>query len=439
MESHGLDLSRLRGQGYDGAANMSGVYSGVQARLREIQPLATYVHCMAHNLNLALNDSCNGVPDVANFYDMLEKLYNFFRSVRRWGMLQQAAQSNRKIALKRVQTTRWSSRNDALHSLRFSFSTVMIVLTKLMLCPTPTDKDEKTVAGGLKAYLENFSTVMIIVFQYKVHNIIHPVSQLLQKENQDLSTSSVMLQRAVSMMKTLRCSFEEVHEEAVNVAGVWCVNTTFSHKRISRVPRMFDEQAVDQRLQDPVKRFQVNVFIASIDIIVTQLDGRFTSVDAVATTFQCLSPQFLSADTSTDEVVFQSATSLAAAYSCDISENFTPQLLSFRALFMEDIRHIQTVAELADFLIVKNYSLLPTFHDLYTAFLLFLTLPVTVASAERSFSKLKLIKTYLRNTMQHDRLSGLAILSIENAVARKLDVSKIIDDFASRKARQRRF
>ena len=65
-----------------------------------------------------------------------------------------------------------------------------------------------------------------------------------------------------------------------------------------------------------------------------------------------------------------------------------------------------------------------------------------MATAESSFSKLKLgdlIKTYLRNIMQDDRLSGLAVLSIENAEARKLDVSKIIDDFASRKARQRKF
>ena len=88
--------------------------------------------------------------------------------------------------------------------------------------------------------------------------------------------------------------------------------------------------------------------------------------------------------------------------------------------------------ELAHFLVVKNYSLLPTFQDLYTAFLLFLTLPVTVSTVERSFSKLKLIKTYLRNTMQDDRLSGLTVLSVENAEARKLDVSKIIDDFARR-------
>ena len=68
--------------------------------------------------------------------------------------------------------------------------------------------------------------------------------------------------------------------------------------------------------------------------------------------------------------------------------------------------------ELAHFLVVKNYSLLPTFQDMYTAFLLFLTLPVTVATAERSFSKLKLIKTYLRNTVQDDRLSGLAVCQL---------------------------
>jgi len=136
---------------------------------------------------------------------------------------------------------------------------------------------------------------------------------------------------------------------------------------------------------------------------------------------------------------YQSAASLVATYFNDLSDSFTTQLLSFRALFKDDIKQIPTVMELAHFLVVKNYSLLPTFQDLYTAFLLFLTLPVTMATAERSFSKLKLIKTYLRKTMQDDRLSGLAVLSIENAEARKLDVSKIIDDFASRKARRRKF
>ena len=45
ITSNGFDLKKCRGQGYDGAANMS----GVQARMKEIEPLATYVHCAAHN------------------------------------------------------------------------------------------------------------------------------------------------------------------------------------------------------------------------------------------------------------------------------------------------------------------------------------------------------------------------------------------------------
>ncbi|KAK1884134.1 Zinc finger MYM-type protein 1 [Dissostichus eleginoides] len=61
IESNGFDLSKCRGQGYSGAANMSGVYSGVQARIMEMEPLAKYVHYAAHNLNLTLNDSVKNI------------------------------------------------------------------------------------------------------------------------------------------------------------------------------------------------------------------------------------------------------------------------------------------------------------------------------------------------------------------------------------------
>jgi len=47
-----------------------------------------------------------------------------------------------------------------------------------------------------------------------------------------------------------------------------------------------------------------------------------------------------------------------------------------------------------------------------------------VVSGQRSFSKLKLIKTYLRASIKQDRLNGLALLSIENAVASELDLFK---------------
>ena len=46
-------------------------------------------------------------------------------------------------------------------------------------------------------------------------------------------------------------------------------------------------------------------------------------------------------------------------------------------------------------------------ESIIAACLIFLTLPMTIATAERSFSKLKLIKTYLRSSMSQYRLSSL--------------------------------
>ena len=79
-----------------------------------------------------------------------------------------------------------------------------------------------------------------------------------------------------------------------------------------------------------------------------------------------------------------------------------------------------------------------SFSELHKLLTLFVTIPVTVATAERSFSKLKLIKTYLRSKMSQERLDGLAILSIENAEAKDMDKQKLIQNFASVNARRQK-
>ena len=86
--------------------------------------------------------------------------------------------------------------------------------------------------------------------------------------------------------------------------------------------------------------------------------------------------------------------------------------------------------------ILIKLDLVSCFPDLASAYMLFLTLPVSVASDERSFSKLKIIEIYLRATMMQDRLSNLALLSIEANRFKEIDKDSLIRDFANSKAQQ---
>ena len=68
----------------------------------------------------------------------------------------------------------------------------------------------------------------------------------------------------------------------------------------------------------------------------------------------------------------------------------------------------------------------PNIHRLLTVLA---TLPVTTASAERAFSTLRRLKTYLRSTMTSERLTSTALLHIHLDIPCPVD--DIIDRFAS--------
>ena len=71
-----LPLSNLRAQTYDGAANMSGHYTGCQARVRQCQPLALYFHCASHIVNLVMQNACQLVRNALQWTNELGVLMN---------------------------------------------------------------------------------------------------------------------------------------------------------------------------------------------------------------------------------------------------------------------------------------------------------------------------------------------------------------------------
>ena len=77
------------------------------------------------------------------------------------------------------------------------------------------------------------------------------------------------------------------------------------------------------------------------------------------------------------------------------------------------------------------------FPDLLACYQIALTLPVSSASAERSFSTMRRIKTNLRASMGDERLSSLAIIAVERELSEAFmeNPDKVIDEFARSKRR----
>ncbi|XP_050141174.1 uncharacterized protein LOC126617178 [Malus sylvestris] len=74
--STNLSMSKLRGQGYDGASNMKGELNGLKAKILNKYPQAFYVHYFAHQLQLALIAVAKGIEGVAIFFNNASILVN---------------------------------------------------------------------------------------------------------------------------------------------------------------------------------------------------------------------------------------------------------------------------------------------------------------------------------------------------------------------------
>ena len=92
---------------------------------------------------------------------------------------------------------------------------------------------------------------------------------------------------------------------------------------------------------------------------------------------------------------------------------------------------LMSAFEILEFVIAAD-----CYPNVSVAYRILLTVPVIVASVEKSFSKLKLLKNYLRSTISQERLNGLAMCTIKKDILDTIDLNTVLDDFASRNARR---
>ncbi|CAC5356095.1 unnamed protein product [Mytilus coruscus] len=135
LDLKGINVDHMRAQGYDGAANMSGIHKGVQSRMKERIPGASYVHCKTHNLNHAseeplIRNLMNTVQTIAFAFDYSAKRVLFFKE-----NLEQNAvvreEIDRRQKLKTLCETRWASRSESLYTFLTAFKVIVDSLENL--------------------------------------------------------------------------------------------------------------------------------------------------------------------------------------------------------------------------------------------------------------------------------------------------------------------
>lgn len=384
LEGNNIVIEKCRGQGYDGAAVMSGKYSGLQSRIKQKSQNAEYVHCASHNLNLVLNDSVNDITEMIVFYDLINQIYMFFsESLPRWQALRETSVESCIVSktLKRLCPTRWSSRHDCLLAVKFNFISVLSCLTNIILISSKSR--EVVEATALKKQMTCFQFVLMLVFQSKVLERIYVTSKTLQNENVSIDEATVLLERSLTEVKKIRKEFEVVVKEAETLAEGWNIESSPPTKRCKKVKSFFDELTKDVEFSDPLQKFKVNVFYRSLDLIIGQIARRFDSMTKINDHFIFLTPKYLTERTDNELII--SARKFCKKYEADVSHALETQIVCFRNIASNDIRNrgMTKVKELATFLMVENSTLSSSLPDVCTAMMMFLTLPVTSASAER--------------------------------------------------------
>lgn len=434
LKNLNIPIEKCYGQGYDGASVMSGAYNGVSAQIKRVQPNADYIHCASHNLNLVINDVVSSCKQISQYFTTLQNIYSFFGlSMKRWDLL--ASFTNESaITLKKLNPTRWSGRISSITSVRLRFVDIIKSLTEIVL--TSSKKDEREEASAIIKQMSSFEFVFITTILYKILTQVNFASKVLQRKTTDLNECVRALEQVQQNVSILRSCYEDVKAEAKNLATKWSINTDFMQKRQPKVKRHFDELSNDYRFSNTENIFKVEVFNFVIDRVLRQINNRFESMKSFNNLFDILVPvTALSCD---ETKIISKCTSICKKYSEIFDLNkLIAQYINLLNIAKYDLRDDLSVKEYFDLVLTKYGVLESDLTEVYLLFLLFFTLPVTTANVERTFSKLKMIKNYLRSTTGQDRLSGLALISIENEEAEKLDLREVINEFANKKARRR--
>ena len=287
IEELGLSLNELRGQGYDGAATMSGKKSGVQKQIRDIQPKAVYTHCAGHSLNLAIVTSCS-IPLVSNCIEQIKSFTLWIKySAKREGLLksvcdrgiQSGANPSRKPLLN-VCITRWVENIEGWERFCLAHPFLIKMCEVVIYGDTEYEmyndgwnpEDKRNALAHLKV-LESFEFVYVLVTLQHSLLYLKEAAVRLQGENQDIVSGYACVEQCCSDLRELRANVDDYADRIFQHSSRLAEHSgiAVAKPRVTRVQRHRSNPESDSVQQ----HFKRTVTIPFLDHLISDLSSRF--------------------------------------------------------------------------------------------------------------------------------------------------------------------
>lgn len=433
LKKYQIPLADCRGQGYDNGSNMKGEYKGAQSFILRENPYAVYSPCAAHSLNLCGVDSAECCPNAITFFGVIQKCYNIFSSSpQRWAILKNRIAGS---SFHKLSDTRWSARIDAVRPFANHLSGLQEALEDLQgLNLTAETRGD---INGILKYMCKFECILMASSWIKILSAINERNLVLQATNSTIDVEVENLNGLLSDLQLMRNGWDDIWSESKLVAEKLQISTSLplsrKRKRTIPFPRNDEQNEESDSSTSDETEFKRNTFLVIVDSVIAGITNRFNAARNLNETFSFLW-KFATLE---QKEIEKSAAGFVKKYDADVSEELAGEMIHLKHIYKENFKENLSPFDLLNSICIKNLDTL--FPNVCVALRIFCTLPVSVATAERSFSALARIKNFHRSCSTQARVSGLATLCLESALARQLDFNAIIDGFASAKARKADF
>ena len=340
------------------------------------------------------------------------------------------------VSLRPLCPTRWTARTGAIESVLKDYSVLMETMEEVA---QSTHDEYGLKASGILLKLEKFDTLFSLRLGYLFFSAAEEVSKQLQSKDLSLqeALSAVRLAAAFFRRQRSDAAFTALYDKAIQTATELAIGEP-QLPRYRRQPARIDSGSSSHRFVSP-RDYYRSIYFQVCDLLLQELQDRFDQhLLSPVLALEALIIKAANGESYDSELQSVQDSCYAGDLDCTTLKRHLPLLVDVVKLHNPRIRKVTSVRTVCDAMNVNetHKGMLAEVHKLLR---LYLTIPVTSSTSERTFSALRRLLTYLRSTMTEKRLNNCMLLHVHKDITDDLSMFEMANEFISANSKRKNF